>query len=376
MHSFRNDYSEECHSLVLEALAKFASEQQPGYTEDAHCERARMLLRETMLRSLERSGAQDGHRERVRDSVIEFVSGGTMANLLTISSALRPYECVIAAPEGHINVHETGAIEATGHKVLTTSDMNGLLSVEGVDAVMAEHGYGQDHHMVMPRMLYFSFSTEMGMVHSAAQLAALRAYADTHDLLIYIDGARLAAGLASPGTDATLADILKTADAFTFGGTKNGELFGEAVVLLDPAAFGSFKAAQKQRGALMAKGFLYGIQFEALFDQYGCEAGIPGSEEDEPLYFSLGRHANAMAAALEDALKRNGFTHLVSQGQTNQVFVRVDADTARLLAERFGCEFFGVPCEGEQIVRFVCSWATEPEHIEELDRTLRSLHSR
>ncbi len=296
-----------------------------------------------------------------------------MANLLVISSALRPYECVIAALDGHINVHETGAIEATGHKVITTADADGVLTAEGAEAVLAEHCYGQNHHMVIPRMLYLSFSTEMGMVHSSAQLAALRAFADEHGLLIYIDGARLAAGLASPATDVTLADILGTADAFTFGATKNGALFGEAVVFMNPIPFGNFKAAQKQRGALMAKGFLYGIQFEALFSSSGCEAGIPEAEGAEPLYFSLGRHANAMAVALKEALRRDGFDHLAADGQTNQVFVQVDEPTARLLEERFCCEPFGVTDEGERIMRFVCSWATQPEHIQELNSALKAL---
>ncbi len=375
MHGFRNDYSEIAHPLVLEKLAACAHEQNEGYGEDAHCDAARALIRAEMTRSLEGAGADAHDITRVENAQIEFAPGGTMANLLALSAILRPYECVIAAPDGHINVHETGAVEATGHKVLTTVDPDGLLSAAGVDAVMAEHCFGKDHHMVMPKALYLSFATEMGMVHTAAQLAELRAYADAHDLLIYVDGARLACGLASGSAGARLADIIRTADAFTFGATKNGALFGEAIVMLAPERFGAFKAHMKQRGAMMAKGFLYGIQLEALFGTRGADAGIPEARAGEAMYFSLGRHANVMADHLREALETNGFDRFASDARTNQVFVIVDDETAALLRERFGCEPFGSPDPEHTIVRFTCSWATEPGHIRELDRALRELRS-
>lgn len=373
MPSFRNDYSEGCHPLVLEALGATNFEQLVGYTEDEHCDRVRALLRDAMARAMREAGGNEAAAARAANAQVEFVPGGTMANLLVISAALRPYECAIAAPDGHINVHETGAIEATGHKVVVTSDADGLLTAAGADAALAFHEYGRNHHMVIPRLLYFSLATETGLVHTARQLRDLRAFADEHGLLIYIDGARLAAGLACEGSDATLADVVACADAFTFGGTKNGLLMGEAVVILNPEISGNFKAVMKQRGAMLAKGRLYGVQFEPLFSATGREAGVPEAQGDEALYFSLGRHANTMAQQLKDVLRANGFDHFASPSQTNQQFLLVDNATAAHMIERFGCEPFGRPDAEHTIVRFVCSWATEPVHLQELDAALKAL---
>ncbi len=373
MRSFRNDYSEGCHPKVLEALIATNLEQTAGYSDDEHCDQARELIRRTMEQAAASAGASPTELTRIQNAQVEFVPGGTMANLLVISAALRPYECVIAAADGHINVHETGAIEATGHKVLTTTDADGMLSVAGIDDVMRQHEYGRNHHMTTPRMLYFSFATEAGLVHTAEQLHELRAYADEHELLIYVDGARLAAGLTSTATDATLADITACADAFTFGGTKNGALFGEAVVILNPTISGNFKAIMKQRGALLAKGRLYGVQFEPLFALTGAEAGVPEAEGDETLYFALGRHANAMAKELTRTLAANGFGEFASPSETNQQFICTDNHTAQKMMDAFECEPFGYPDADHTIVRFVCSWATEPTHIKELDAALKSL---
>ncbi len=370
MHSFRNDYSEGCHPAVLEALTRTNFEQADGYTDDEYCGEARSLIRDELVRSVVASGATKAEAATAAHAQVEFVPGGTMANLLVITSALRPHECVISAPEGHINMHETGAIEANGHKVVTTDDTCGLLSVEGVDKVMQHHCYRSDYHMVYPRMLYLSFATEMGLTHSAQQLRDLRAYADRYDLLIYIDGARLACGLASPANDVTLGDIFQCADAFTFGGTKNGALFGEAIVIKNPLIGSAFRSLMKQKGAVMAKGRLLGVQFGALFGMSGSEAQVPEACGDELLYFSLGRHSVQAALQVKHILAKHGFSSFASDSYTNQQFVQVPHELVQFLVETFNCEEFGITDDGYTIVRFVCSWATTQEHLDELDRVL------
>lgn len=369
MHSFRNDYMEGAHPRVMDALVRTNAEQQVGYTEDPWCMKARTAIRRAIAATdakgaLRKAGIVPAGLE------VEFVTGGTMANLLAIGSALRPWECVIAAPDAHINVHETGAVEGCGHKVLTTADADGVLTVEGVDAVMRAHEYGRNHHMVKPRMLYLSLATEMGAVFTAKQLADLRTYANNHDLLIFIDGARLASGLASPRCDATLADVCAAADAFTIGGTKNGALFGEAIVIRNPEIQHDFKYFMKQRGAILAKGRLLGVQFATLFETTGSAAGIEEAQGDEAMYFSMGRHSNAMAARLKEVLEVCGFTAFASDSSTNQLFLTLENDMADDFERAFGTERSCGPDEQHAVVRFVCSWATTPDDIAEVKRAL------
>lgn len=368
-HSFRNDYMEGAHPAVLDALVRTNDEQHPGYTEDPWCAKARTAIRSTIARS-DSNGALRKAGIIPAALQVEFVAGGTMANLLAISAALRPHECVIAAPDGHINVHETGAIEANGHKVLTTNDADGLLSVAGVDAVMREHEYGANHHMVKPRMLYLSLATEMGLVHSLKQLNALRDYASKHDLLLFIDGARLACGLASAQCEATLADICAIADVFTIGGTKNGALFGEALVIRNAGIQRDFRFIMKQNGAIMAKGRLLGIQFDALFSTTGKGAGIEETEGDEALYFALGRHSVAMAMRLKEVLAAHGFDTFVSDSSTNQQFLLVENSLADDFVRGFDADIISRPDNDHTIVRMTCSWATKPEHIDTVDAML------
>ncbi len=369
MHSFRNDYMEGAHPRVMDALVRTNAEQQVGYTEDPWCMKARTAIR----RAIAASDAKGALRKAgivTAGLQVEFVAGGTMANLVGIGSALRPWEAVIAAPDAHINVHETGAVEGTGHKVLTTDDADGVLSVEGADAAMRANEYGRNHHMVKPRMLYLSLATELGAVFTAKQLADLRAYADSHDLLIFIDGARLACGLASARCDATLADVCAAADAFTIGGTKNGALFGEAIVIRNPEMQREFKYYMKQRGAIMAKGRLLGVQFAELLETTGAAAGIEEAQGDEPMYFSMGRHAVALAMRLKETLMHRGFDTFASDSSTNQLFLTLENDVAEDFVRAFDTERSGFPDESHTIVRFVCSWATTREDIDEVDRML------
>ncbi|MDD5806686.1 MAG: beta-eliminating lyase-related protein [Eggerthellales bacterium] len=365
MFSFRNDYSEGAHPLVLETLAATNLEQHVGYTEDELCAAARAsIVREVF--SADTTGVLARAGIAPQDIQVEFVAGGTMANLLVITAGLRPYECVVAAPDGHINVHETGSVEARGHKVVTTSDSAGLLTAQGIDDVMLEHCYGTNYHMVAPRMVYLSFATELGMVHTAKQLYDIRAYADSHDLMVFIDGARIACGLAASGCDVTLADICACADAFTLGGTKNGMLFGEAVVIRNPAIGKGFRNLMKQQGGIMAKGRLFGAQFGALLDTTGKQAGIPEAQGDEAAYFSLGRHSVKCALEVRRILEELGFDSWTCDSPTNQQFLTLDNERAQRFIQLFGCEDCGKPDREHTIVRFVCSWATPPEALEYL----------
>lgn len=375
MHSYRNDYSEGAHPAILEALVRTNMEQHVGYTEDDWCVKARETIRKAIIQS-DAKGALAQAGIESDDLQVEFVAGGTMANLLVITSALRPHECAIAAPEGHVNVHETGAIEANGHKVLTTSDRNGLLSVEGVDAVMKAHLYGTDCHMVKPRILYMSLATEMGVVPTAADLFALRAYADEHNLLFFIDGARLACGLASDKCDATMADVCAAADAFTIGGTKNGLLFGEAIVIRNSLIADEFRYIMKQKGALVAKGRLLGVQYDAIFSVTGVKAGVEEAQGDEALYFSLGRHSVAMSKRLNEVLAKHGFNTLASEADGNQLFPLLKNEDADFFVKAFDAEIFGRPDDEHAIARLTCSWATTQEHIDEADTLLAAYVNR
>ena len=369
MHSFRNDYMEGAHPCVLEALVRTNAEQHPGYTEDSWCATARERIRRAIAQS-DRAGALARAGVNPETLQVEFVAGGTMANLVSIATCLRPHECVIAAPDGHVNVHETGAIEACGHKVLVTADPDGLPSIAGIDAVMKEHEYGGNFHMVKPRLVYMSLATETGLVCTAAHLAELRAYADEHGLLLFIDGARLACGLASPRCDATLADVCAAADIFTIGGTKNGALFGEAIVIRNADAGREFRYVMKQKGAVCAKGRLLGVQFDALFGVTGAQAGVAEAEGDEPLYLSLGRHSVAAALKLRDVLASHGFDAFESDSSTNQQFLRLDNDTAEAFARAFDADIIARPDDSSTVVRMTCSWATSEDDIAAVDEQL------
>ena len=372
MHSFRNDYMEGAHPLVLEALVNTNSEQHIGYTEDSLCKKGRSAIRSAIVRSDDK-GALRSAGIIPAALQVEFVAGGTIANLVSIAASLRPHECAVAAPDAHINVHETGAIEACGHKVLITNDADGLLSVAGIDAVMKDHECGRNFHMVKPRLLYVSFATETGLVLSLSELNALRAYATSKDLLLFIDGARLAVGLTSKDCDVTLADICAAADIFTIGGTKNGALFGEAIVVKNPDIQRDFRYVMKQKGAVMAKGRLLGVQFDALFSTTGAYAGVEEALEDEPLYLSLGRRSNAMAMRLKEVLKRHGFDSFVSDSPTNQQYPIMPDDELAEIGKSFGYEYWERVDETHSGVRFCASWATTQENVDALRAAVQAL---
>lgn len=337
---FRNDYSEGAHPRLLQALASASIEHNIGYGLDLHSQRAAELI----LARCRQSHAQ-----------VHFLVGGTQTNLLAISAFLRPHEAVIATTTGHVATHETGAIEATGHKVLVAPHVDGKLTPESVCALLAEN---TSEHMVKPRLVYVSNTTELGTIYRKAELQALRAVCDEHGLLLYLDGARIASALAAEGDDLSLADIAALTHAFYIGGTKNGALLGEALVVVEPALQDDLRYLIKQRGAMLAKGMVVGAQFEALFE--------------DGLFLELGAHANAMAQRLQGGLKDAGIALLIDS-PSNQIFPVLSHAQIEALAQVVAFERWAPYSETHAAIRFVTSWATRPEAVEALIAALAGL---
>lgn len=340
MISFVNDYSEGAHPRIMQQLMKFSLEQNAGYGEDIHSEKAKEYIKKNIGR---------------KDVDIHFIPGGTQTNLLVISSFLRPHHAVIAAQTGHVNVHETGAIEATGHKVVTMPTEYGKLTP---DAIVKAVEYHADEHMVKPAMVYISNTTELGTIYTKAELTAIHQVCKDNGLILFMDGARLASALTCKENDLTLKDIAQLTDVFYIGGTKNGALLGEALVICKKDLKEDFRYLMKQRGAMMAKGFVMGIQFEALFEDH--------------LYFELGAHANHMADIIADTLNKCGYSFYVPAG-TNQLFVIVPNDKLNQLEENFQFLIQEKREDNTSIIRLVTSWATTEENVREFCNAILSL---
>ena len=339
-HCFFDDYSEGAHPRVLELLATSNLAQESGYGEDSLSRHAVELLRTA-------TGNPDAD--------IHFVSGGTQANLIALASILRPYESVIAAGTAHIHVHETGAVEATGHKINLVAGRDGKLLPGHVRDMVAQHA---DEHMVAPRVVFISQSTEAGTLYRKAELEALSRTCRELGLYLYLDGARLGCAMASDTSDLTLPELATLVDMFYLGGTKNGALLGEAIVIVNPALREKFRYHLKQRGALLAKGRVIGAQFVALFE--------------DGLYFQLARHANVMAARLAAGLRALDVAFLTDP-VTNQVFpILADARIATL-RQRYGCHIWSRVDAGHSVIRLVTSWATQTQHVDTFIDDLRAL---
>ena len=337
---FQNDYGEGAHPLVMQRLMETNMEHTCGYGLDEYSQRAAQVI-------LEKVGNPNAQ--------VHMMTGGTSANAIALSAFMRPFEAVICAATGHINVHETGAVEATGHKVLACESADGKALPEGVRKVCQLHG---DEHMVHPRVLYISQSTEIGTAYTLAELKALRAACDECGLLLYIDGARLGSALASKGCDVTLRDLGEIADAFYIGGTKNGLLFGEAMVICNPALQPHFRYMIKNRGGMMAKGRLCGVMFLTAF------------ENDD--YFKWAAHANAMSDVIREAMEKAGIAQYVKT-TGNQVFPVVTKAQRDRLAEDFAFERWEDIDEETCVIRFVTSWATTQEDVKQLADALEAL---
>lgn len=337
IYSFKNDYSEGAHPLILNTLAGLSNEQNIAYGYDRYSAHAAELIREE-------TGCADAD--------VHFLEGGTQTNLTAIAAFLRPHEAAVAAVSGHINTHETGAIEATGHKVVTAPAPDGKLTPALIQGILDSH---PDEHMVKPKLVYISDSTEVGTIYSRAELEALSRFSKENSLYLYLDGARLGSALTCAENDLTMKDIAKLTDAFYIGGTKNGALFGEALVICNPALKEELRYIIKQRGAMLAKGMVLGAQFEAFFQ--------------DGLYFELAAHANEMASRLSQGISEAGYSFL-TQSPTNQIFpVFPDALIAKL-QEDYGFEIWGKAGETSTAIRLVTSWATP---IQAVDTFLQNL---
>jgi len=330
MYSFRNDYSEGAHPLVLKALTDTNFEQTCGYGMDPKCMAAAQLIRDLC---------------QAPDADVHFLVGGTQTNLVVIDALLQSYEAVISAHTGHVNVHETGAIEATGHKVCTAYAPDGKLTPALVESIVSTHS---SEHMVHPRLVYISNTTEVGTLYTKSELVALRQCCDKHGLLLFMDGARLGSALACPENDLTLADLAALTDAFYIGGTKNGVLFGEALVMTTPCDH--FRWHMKQRGAMLAKGRLLGVQFQALLEN--------------GLFFELAKHANAMAYRLRDGVAALGYPFPVASPSNQQFPVMPNRVVSALQEKGYEFEIDHPVDEDHTCIRLVTSWATPEEAVE------------
>lgn len=336
-YNFMNDYNELGHERILEAIGRVNRGQDNSYGLDTHCERARELIRARL------GGAE---------SDVQFLVGGTQTNLTIIAASVKPYQGVICAESGHINTHETGAIEATGHKVLALPTANGKITAQQVEAYTAAHYADVNaEHIVQPGMVYLSQPTEVGTIYLKDELEAIRRVCDRFGMPLYIDGARLGNSFAAAGADLFLPELARLSSAFSIGGTKMGALFGEALVINDPALNKDFRYHIKQRGGMLAKGRLLGIQFETLFTG--------------GLYDEIGRHAVTQAQRIADGVRVRGYA-LFADSPTNQVFPILPKTLLTTLSQDFGYAFWQEFDRENDVVRFCTSWATPPEMVDEL----------
>ena len=341
---FNNDYAEGCHQSILDALVKTNMEQTLGYSEDSYCAAAREKIRKACG----------------DDSLaVHFLVGGTQTNLTVIDAALRPHQGALCASSGHIHVHETGAVEATGHKVLALPSTDGKITARQVEqAVLAHRADGAFEHIVQPKLVYISNPTELGTLYTKQELEELSVVCQKLGLYLFLDGARLGYGLMAKGNDLTMADIARLCDVFYIGGTKVGALFGEAVVIRNPALAEDFRYIIKQHGGMLAKGRLLGIQFDTLFT--------------DDLYYKISAHADAMADRLRDTLAEIGAPLLVP-GTTNQVFAILPDTLLEELAKTVTFSEQERVSDTHRAVRFCTSWATKAENVDTLCRKLKEL---
>ena len=338
------DYAEGAHESILAALASAGGEQNPGYGQDGHCRRAAQAIR-TLCEA--------------PDADVHFLVGGTQANMTVIAAALRPHQGVLCAQTGHINGHETGAVEATGHKVLALAHTDGKITAAQVEEAWREQAENEAaEHLVQPKMVYISHPTELGTLYTRAELKALHEVCRKRGLYLFVDGARLGYALTAAGTDVDLPALARLADVFYIGGTKVGALFGEAVVIVNDALKPDFRYAIKQHGGMLAKGWLLGIQFEQLM------AG--------GLYEQLGAHADRLADEVRAALAEKGVPLLV-EGATNQIFPILPDTWLAALQRDFVFTYQCRVDETHSAVRICTSWATQPAHVQALKAALAAL---
>ena len=341
MVSFECDYNNGACQEVLDNLVRHNQSKPTPYGFDEFSERAKNRIREAC---------------GLPDAQIYFLTGGTQTNATTIDSMLYQYEGVICVGSGHINVHEAGAVEFTEHKIITLLETDGKMEAKVLDKYLDDYMHdGNKDHAVHPGLVYITFPTELGTLYSASELDRIYQVCQHYEIPLYIDGARLGYGLMAEGNDITLPYLARHCDVFYIGGTKIGALCGEAVVFTHQNAHKHFFSIQKQHGAVIAKGALIGLQFEALFT--------------DNLYFRLSEQAIRTAMRMRDIFRRKGFLFLVDS-PTNQQFVIMDNEKAERLSQKVRFTHFGQTDKHHTICRFVTSWATTDEEIDELERIL------
>lgn len=342
-YRFYNDYSEGCHPKILAELSHANLIQESGYGNDSHS-----IIAKKSIQDIISDISLDIH----------FLPGGTQTNLICLSSILKPYESVIAAETGHIVVHEAGAIESTGHKINTVKSEDGKLYPELIKTILDQH---TDEHMVKPKVVFISNATEVGTFYTKSELEEISKFCKKHDLYLYMDGARLGSGLMAEGSNLVLDDIAKLTDMFYIGGTKNGALLGEAVIISNDILKKDFRYNIKQKGALLAKGSLLGIQFKVLFT--------------ENLYFDLANHANQMAKQLRLGLKDLG-CHFLSCSTTNQIFPIFSNTVISEIEKMYGFYPWQKIDESNYAIRLVTSWATDKKMVYEFLKDVKAVLSK
>ena len=338
MLRFDSDYMEGCHTDILKKLVETNFEKNTGYGLDSHTFKAKELIKESFALP--------------KDSLVYFLSGGTIANKTLINSVLRGYEGVISPDTGHINTHEAGAVEGMGTKIITLKNTDGKISASDVSNYMNSYlSDGSNEHLVVPKMVYITFPTETGTLYSKKELIELKKTCEKYNLFIFIDGARLGYGLESPMCDIKKEEIKDICDMFYIGGTKVGALFGEALVVINKDNAPHLFTSIKRNGALMSKGFITGIQFEVLFTNN--------------LYFEISKNAINQALKIKKELANKGYK-LYSDSYTNQQFFILNKETISKIKDKVSYTSWGYDGEGNEIIRLVTSWATSDKEIEEL----------
>lgn len=344
MIMFECDYTEGAHPNILKRLEETNDLQTPGYGMDSYCEDAKEKIKKACQNE---------------DVDVHFLVGGTQSNFTVISSVLRPHQGVLSAESGHINVHETGAVEATGHKVLTLKSEDGKITAQQVrDAHQAHWNDATHEHMVQPGMVYISHPTENGTLYSKEELTALHDTCRELELSLFLDGARLGYGLMSDASTLTLADITTLTDVFYIGGTKVGALFGEAVIIVKEELKKDFRYMIKHNGGMLAKGRLLGIQFDTLFT--------------DNLYFEISKYADGLAMQLKQAFLAKGY-RLLFDSYTNQQFPILPNAHMERLKEKYSFSFWEAVDEAHTAVRFCTSWASKEENVAQLIADIEQL---
>ena len=344
---FLSDYSQGAHPKVMEALARTNLEHTNGYGLDEHCEHAAEIIKSMIA---------------MESCQVYMMAGGTPCNVTTIAASLRPYESVVALRTGHAYFHETGAVEATGHRIIAMDGINGKMTPELIDRAWEEY---EDEHTPLPKMVYISQPTECGSIYTKAEMAAIREKCLEKNMFLYVDGARLASALTAEGNDLSIRELARLCDAFYIGGTKNGALFGEALVVCSDEINDHFRFMIKRQCGLLAKGRLIGVQFEALLE---------GGENS--IYFEMAAHANKMSKIIRDELTALGI-EFYGVSQTNLTFPILPAPIVRELEKEFFFYQWAPEKNGMIPIRLVTGWGTEQKEVEALVQAIKDLyHSR